>query len=156
MPLVTKEGFICASIESVFNYISEPGNIVEIWPSLVHLTIEKKLDNGGYSFRWKYIMSGITLTGRGECIDLVPNLWIITKTHGGLESTHTWTFRANDQDTRVTLTVDYQLPSQFLNRVAEITMLDSNEKEVELILDNLRKKFEKTDRVPQPVKLNNS
>ena len=96
MPLVTKEGFICASIESVFNYISEPGNIVEIWPSLVHLTIEKKLDNGGYSFRWKYIMSGITLTGRGECIDLVPNLWIITKTHRGLESTHTWTFRAND------------------------------------------------------------
>ena len=156
MPSVTKEDFISASIESVFNYIREPENMVEIWPSLISLTIEKKLDNGGYRFRWAYKMSGITLTGRGECIDLVPNLWIITKTHRGLESTHTWTFRANDQDTRVTLTVDYQLPSQFLNRVAEITMLDSNEKEVELILDNLRKKFEKTDRVPQPVKLNNS
>ena len=150
MPSVTKEDFISASIVSVFNYISEPGNIVEIWPSLVQLTIEKKLDNGGYSFRWK------TLTGRGECIDLVPNLWLITKTHGGLECTHTWTFRANAHGTRETLTVDYQLPSQFLNRVAEITILGSNEKEVELILDNLRKKFEKTDRVPQPVKLNNS
>ena len=156
MPSVTKEDFINASIESVFNYIREPGNMVEIWPSLISLTIEKKLDNGGYRFRWAYKMSGITLTGRGECIDLVSNLWLISKTHGGLESTHTWTFRANNHGTRVTLTVDYQLPSHFLNRVAESTMLNSNEKEVELILDNLRKKFEKTDRVPQLVKLNNS
>jgi uncharacterized membrane protein len=156
MPSVTKEDFISASIESVFNYIREPENMVEIWPSLISLTIEKKLDNGGYRFRWVYKMSGITLTGRGECIDLVPNLWLISKTHGGLESTHTWTFRANNHGTRVTLTVDYQLPSHFLNRVAESTMLNSNEKEVELILDNLRKKFEKTDRVPQLVKLNNS
>ena len=156
MPLLTKEIFVDAPLVEIYNFVSQPGNLPQIWPNLLWISKDKILSNGGYSFRWKYMMSGITLTGRGECIDLVPNLWLISKTHGGLESTHTWTFRANDQGTRVTLTIDYQLPSQFLNRVAEITMLDSNENEVDLILDNLRKKFEKTDRVPQLVKLNNS
>jgi len=64
------------SIESVFNYIGEPGNMVEIWPSLISLTIEKKLDNGGYRFRWAYKMSGNNSDRSGECIDLVPNLWV--------------------------------------------------------------------------------
>jgi uncharacterized membrane protein len=156
MPLLTKETFIDAPLVEIYKFVSQPCNLPQIWPNLLWIAEEKILSNGGYSFRWKYKLSGVTLTGRGECINLVPNLWLISKTHGGLESTHTWTFRANHQGTRVTLTIDYQLPSQFLNRVAEVTMLNSNEKEVELILDNLRKKFEKTAGVLQFVKLNNS
>ena len=156
MPLLTKETFIDAPLVEIYNFVSQPGNLPQIWPNLLWIAEEKILSNGGYSFRWKYKLSGVTLTGRGECINLVPNLWLISKTHGGLESTHTWTFRDNHHGTRVTLTIDYQLPSRFLNRVAAATMLDSNEKEVELILDNLRKKFEKTAGVLQFVKLNNS
>jgi hypothetical protein len=156
MPLLTKETFVDASLVEIFKFVSQPGNLPQIWPNLLWIGEEKILSNRGYSFRWKYKLSGITLTGRGECVDLVPNLWLISKTHGGLESTHTWTFRANHHGTRVTLTIDYQLPSQFLNRVAESTMLNSNENEVELILDNLRKKFDKTAGVLQLVKLNNS
>ena len=156
MPLLTKEIFVDAPLVEIYNFVSQPGNLPQIWPNLLWISKDKILSNGGYSFRWKYMMSGITLTGRGECIDLVPGLWLISKTHGGLESTHTWTFRDNHHGTRVTLTIDYQLPSRFLNRVAAATMLDSNEKEVELILDNLKIKLEKADRVLQSVKLNNS
>jgi uncharacterized membrane protein len=142
MPLVTKEVFICAPLETIFIYVKKPGNLLEIWPSLEKITVEKELANGGYTFRWKYKMSGIILTGRGECMDIVPNLWLISKTHGAVDSTHTWTFRANDHGTRVTLTVDYNLPSQLLNRIAEMTIIKVNEKEIESILDNLRVKFE--------------
>ena len=142
MPLFTKEIFINAPCESIYTYVSKPVNLLQIWPSLEEISNEKLLSNGGYSFNWKYKMAGLHFKGTGECIDIAPNCWFTSKTHGPIESTHTWTFRSRENKTRVTLTVDYNLPSQILNKLAGITLTNKNEREAELILDNLRKKFE--------------
>jgi uncharacterized membrane protein len=141
MPSVTKEVFITAPLNEIYDYAKIPSNLPQIWPSLVEINNEKLLDNGGYRFHWKYIMSGITFKGAGEYTDIVPNLWLISNTHGDIESTHTWTFRFRDNKTKVTLTVDYRLPTQLIKRLGVFT-LAKNEKEAELILDNLRMKFE--------------
>lgn len=142
MPPVTKEVYINAPVEAIFDYVKIPKNLLQIWPNLVELNNEKLIDNGGYRFHWKYKMFDITFKGTGECTNIVPNLWLISKTQGDIESAHTWTFRFKDNRTRVTLTVDYHLPSQLLNRLAKVTLINKNEKEAELILDNLRMKFE--------------
>ena len=53
----------------------------------------------------------------------------------------TWTFRTKENQTRVTLTVDYRVPLTIIGRLTEIIVMKMNEKEAELVLDNLRIKF---------------
>ena len=47
-----------------------------------------------------------------------------------------------DDKTRVTFTNDYKIPEPLLARVHESIINKMNEKETELILENLRAKFE--------------
>jgi uncharacterized protein YndB with AHSA1/START domain len=144
MLILNKEVFVNAPLNEVFDFVKQPANLPKIWPGLVEMKDEKLLPNGGYSFRWKYKMSGIHFKGTGECVDIVPNLWFTSKTQGAIESTLTWTFRAIDDKTRVTLTICYSIPYILLRLLAERTISKMNEKEADLILDNLRKAFELT------------
>lgn len=117
---------------------------MRIWPSLVEVKNEKLLPNGGYSFAWVNKMLGIHFKGTGEYVDISPNNWFSLKTVGAIETTITWTFRSKDNETRVTFTVDYRIPAPPLGRLAKIIIMKSNEKEAEVIFDNLRVNMEDT------------
>ena len=136
MAEINKEITIDAPINKIFAYINKPRNLPEIWPSLVQITDETLLPNGGYSFRWSYKMSGIILKGKGECTELAPNQWLIVKTKGAIESTITFTFRSKETQTRITLTIEYRTP--ILNRLGSKIVEKMNEQEADLILANLR------------------
>jgi uncharacterized protein YndB with AHSA1/START domain len=144
MPKVDNEVIINAPVEKIFNYISQPRNLQQIWPSVVEIKNQKLLPNGGYRYQWTYKMSGIHFTGQGECIDLVPNVVLTSKNTGAIESMVRFTFRSKENQTKVTLSIDYQVPSSLLGHLAEIIILKMNDKEAELILDNLRIIFEKS------------
>ena len=144
MPKVDNEVIINAPVEKIFNYISQPSNLLQIWPSLVEIKNQKLLPNGGYNYQWTYKMSGIHLTGTGECIDLIPNVVLASKNTGAVESTVRFSFLYKGIQTKVTLSIEYQIPSTLLGRIAEIIILKMNDKEAELILDNLRIIFEKS------------
>ena len=105
---------------------------------------EKLLANGGYSYRWKYKMSGIMLTGTGECIEIKPNLLLISKNVGDFDSIVTFTFQSTDIRTRISLTFDYKLPFRLSNQLTENIILKMNAKEAGLILDNLRIRLEES------------
>jgi len=89
-----------------------------------------------------YKMFGIYLKGKGECVDIVPNLRLASMNTGSINSLITWTFRSNNLKTTITLTADYQVPSPILDRFSENILIKMGEKEAELILDNLRIIFE--------------
>jgi uncharacterized protein YndB with AHSA1/START domain len=144
MPKVDNEVIINAPVEKIFNYISQPSNLQQIWPSLIEIKNQELLPNGGYRYQWTYKMSGIHLTGEGECIDIVPNLVLTSKNTGAMDSIVRFTFRSKDIQTKVSLSIDYQIPSTLLGHLAEIIILKMNDKEAELILDNLRIIFEKS------------
>ena len=146
MPIADKEIEIEAPVEDVFNYVKEPGNLMQIWPGFIEMKQEKTFPNGGYTFRWKYKMAGFHFTGKGECFDIAPNLWLRSRTTGAIESTATWTFRSTGSKTRVTLTVEYRIPMPLLNRLVESKIVKMNEKEAELILTNLRTRYEARDK----------
>ena len=55
---------------------------------------------------------------------------------------NTWTFRAKKDKTRVTFTMDYQVPMILAGRVDTDTLNNMNERESELLLENLRTTFE--------------
>jgi hypothetical protein len=82
------------------------------------------------------------LEGTAEYTDKVQNSRLTVKTKGAIDATMTWTFRSNENLTRVTLSVDYRLPlsvSSLLNGNVAIAM---NDREAEVILNNLRAVFE--------------
>ncbi|MGP8079636.1 MAG: SRPBCC family protein [Dehalococcoidales bacterium] len=144
MPRVDNEVIINAPVQKIYNYISQPSKLQQIWPSLVEITNEKLLPNGGYSYRWKYKMSGIMFSGIGECIDIKPNLLLISKNIGDFDSTVTFTFQSRNVRTRITLTFDYNLPLTLSSKLTENIILKMNTKEAGLILDNLRIRFEES------------
>jgi uncharacterized membrane protein len=142
MPIINKEIIIKAPPEALFNYTSKPTNLPQIWPGLVELKTLRSLPNGGFSFQWIYKMSGINFSGLGECIDIIPFHWFTSRMTGGFESTNTWTFRAKREKTRVTFTMDYRVPVALSGRMDENTLNKMNERESELLLENLRTLFE--------------
>jgi hypothetical protein len=87
-------------------------------------------------------MSGIHFTGVGECIDLKPNLVLASKNSGTIESIVTFKFLSMGIQTKVSLTIDYQVPMSLFGQLTEIIILKMNAKEAGLILDNLRIRFE--------------
>ena len=63
---IDKEVTVNAPIEQIFNYISEPSNPPEFWPSLMEIKDIQSLPNGGYSARWTYKMLGMRFEGTAE------------------------------------------------------------------------------------------
>ncbi|MGP8081109.1 MAG: SRPBCC family protein [Dehalococcoidales bacterium] len=144
MPKVDNEVIINAPVQDVFNYVSQPSNLQQIWPSLIEIKNEKLLPNGGYSYRWDYKMSGIHFTGVGECIEMKPNLILASRNTGAIESTVLFKFLSIGIQTKVSLTIDYKVPMSLLGHLTEIIILRMNAKEAGLILDNLRIRFEES------------
>ena len=135
---------IKAPVEKVFDYISEPTNLPEIWPSLVEIKDVQKLPSGGTRDRWVYKMAGIRLEGTSESEDAecIPNQRFVSKTKGGVESTQTWMFQPEAGGTKVTLEVEYTVPIPVLGKLAEAIIVKMNEHEGELILANLKARME--------------
>ena len=144
MATTDKEIMIKAPVEKIFNFVLKPSNLLQIWPSLIDIQNERLLPNGGYSAKWMYKMCGRHFQGSSEVADIHPNCWFISNTHGALESTITWTFRSKENQTRVTLTIDYRVPSTLIGRLTEIIVVKMNDKEADLVLDNLRTKLEES------------
>jgi uncharacterized membrane protein len=144
MATTDKEIMIKAYPEKIFNYVLKPSNLLQIWPSLIDIKNERLLPKGGYSAKWMYKMGGMHFQGSSEVVDIHPNCWLTSNTHGALESTITWTFRSKENQTRVTLTIDYRVPSTLIGRLTEIFVINMNDKEADLMLDNLRTKLEES------------
>ena len=142
MPTVENEVVINAPVHEIYGYVSKTSNLLQIWPSLVEITHQTLLPNGGYSYRWKYKMAGIRLSGIGECIQIEPNALLISKNIGDFESIVTFKFQSYNNRTRVALSFTYRLPGILSNQLTENIVLRMNSKEAGLILDNLRIVFE--------------
>ena len=72
-------------MHQIYDYVSKTSNLPQISPSLLEITHETLLPNGGYSYRWKYKMAGIRLSAIGECIQISPNALLISKNIGDFE-----------------------------------------------------------------------
>jgi carbon monoxide dehydrogenase subunit G len=138
MAIINKEITINAPPHKIFNFFRKPSNLTQIWPGLILIKNEQLLPSGGYSFEYVYKMAGMQLEGTGAFADISPNNWFSIKTKGAVDSIITWTFRSIDRQTRVTLTIDYHVPSALVSWLTGAIIVKMNEQEAELILANLR------------------
>jgi ribosome-associated toxin RatA of RatAB toxin-antitoxin module len=60
---------------------------------------------------------------------------------GSINSTITWTFRSNEEATKVTFTVEYKVPIPLLGKMAEAIIVKMNDQEGDLIMVNLGVRF---------------
>ena len=142
MAKVEKTITINAPVEKVFDYIDQPTNLPEIWPSLMEIKDVQTLPNGGHTDRWVYKMAGMRFEGTTEGIEHVTNQRIVSKTKGGVKSTQTWMFQPEAGGTKVTFEVEYNIPIPVLGKLAEAIVVKMNDREGDSILANLKTRME--------------
>ena len=143
MATINKALVIKAPPDKIFDFVIKSSNLIRLWPSLLEITNEKSLPNGGYCANYKYKMAGITLNGKSECIEVVPGKMFSVRINGAVDCTMTWTIQPQDNlQTKVNITMDYQAHLPPFNCLAENIVAKMNERESEVILDNLREILE--------------
>ena len=146
MSRIEKGIIVNSTIERVFNYIKDPSNWPEFWPSLIEISDIQPLPNGGYKARYEYNMAGMRFKGEGKYTEYIPNKCIVVSTNGGIISKLTFTFLTVNESsqikkTRVTLTVEYNIPIPLLGKLAEVVISKMNEQDIGLCLSNLQARF---------------
>ena len=133
---------IQAPVEKIYEFLTLPTNLVEIWPSMVEAKDLRKLPNGGYYFNWVYKMAGIRFEGSSEDIEVDPCHKVVSKSKGGIDSTITFTFEPQEAVTKVTFEVEYNIPIPLIGKLAETIIVRQNEHETEALLANLKTRME--------------
>ncbi len=129
-------------MEKVFDFMAQPQNLPEIWPSLQEVRNVQPLPNGGYAYDWSYKMAGVRFDGHAQRTEFVRNQHIVDKNESSIPSTFVWDYRAEDGGTRVTVNVDYTIPGAALGKLAEPIIHKMNEHEAEIVLANLKARME--------------
>ena len=142
MVKIVKSILIDAPVEKVFGYFGDPTNLPDVWPSLLEVRDVQRLPNGGNSFRYVYKLAGMRFEGTSEDIEYIPNQRSVTENRGGITSTITMTFQPEDARTKLTFVEKGTIPIPVLGKLAEAVILKMTEREIELMLANVKDNLE--------------
>jgi len=144
MAKIVRSVTINVPVEKVFNYLDDPSNLPEIWPSLVEVSDVQRTPEGvGSSNHWVYKLAGIRLKGINEIVEYVTNERIVHKASGGgLKSTQTYTFEGTNGGTKFTCETVYTIAIPVLGKLAEAFVVKLNENEADVFMANLKARME--------------
>lgn len=142
MAKIEKSIYIQAPVEKVFAFMAEPSNLPQIWPSLMEVRNVQPLPNGGYTYDRTYKLAGMRVEGHAEWVEFVKNQRIVDKNESGIPSTFVWTYKGENNSTRVGLSVDYTISGAVLSHLAEPIVHKMNEHEADVVLANLKARME--------------
>lgn len=138
MVTVKKQIHIDAPVEKVFEFTMMPRKMLEIWPNMIKVENITRSGAEGAEFDWEYKMAGMTFHGHSATVEMEPNKHSVDKTTGGIPSTMTWDFQAENGGTHLDLEVAYEVPLPLLGRLAEKVIVKMNENEIETVLANIK------------------
>ena len=142
MPILGKKIWIDAPVSRVFDYLDNPENLPDVWPSLLKVSNVVRSPNGGASFQWTYRMSGMEFDGSSSTTEHLRNHRCVVKSQTGIESTTILTFQARAGGTDLRLEATFLVPLPLQGRVAEALLAQDGEAEVTLFLSNVKAKLE--------------
>ena len=141
MVKIKRNVLICAPVDVVFSYMTNPVNTLEWLPSLTEIR-----DVTGYGvgmqWDWSYKMFGLLFKGEAEVIEYITNEHYVFMTGGGVKSTWTYSYRSEYGGTRMYLEVGYNVPIPVLGKVTEKLVLLQNEREANLAIANIKANLE--------------
>lgn len=143
MVKISRDIKIQAPINNVFDFLSEPENLPEIWPNIVEVrNIKRPKIGNNVQYDWTYKMSGMRFDGKSEMVDYALYERMVTKSSKGLTSSIIWKFNKEERETQVMLEIEYEIPAALLNKVNEKIILQENEHDVDAMLENLKSHVE--------------
>ena len=142
MAIIRKSIVINAPVETVYDFLTRPQNLLQIWPSLIEVRNVKRAANGAHSFDWTYKMAGVKFRGHTEVTEVEPNKGHVARVVKGIPSTFIWTYIGLGNETTVNLEVEYTMPGRVLRTLSEPFVTKVNERDADALLTNLKTRLE--------------
>lgn len=142
MAKIRKSISIRAPLEDVYEFMTRPENLPEIWPGLFEVSHVRRGPDGAHSYDWVHKMGGVLFKGHAETLDVTPKQRVVIKNEKGITSTTLWAFSSDNGCTKVGLDVDYVPPEKLLEKFPEPFLHRINEREAEMLLENLKNRLE--------------
>ncbi len=134
---------IDAPVRTVFEYMDDPRNHVEVTPSLSEVSDIEPLENGGKRVSHTYRMAGVGLEGELVQTTHKEDALMTFEMHGALEGEIRLRFRELGEDrTELTYEADYELPETVLASVTAPFVRIYNERELRTTLENVKSRLE--------------
>jgi len=141
MPVVSKSVTINAPVGKVFEVVTTPDNWIRYVTSLVDISDRSAdLPAKGSTFTWEYKMMGIRFSGKGTVTENRENENFGLHMEGKFPIKETYVFReSGDSSTELKVTVDFDLPGDFLKIFANTGLMDKmNELEAKSALEKIK------------------
>jgi uncharacterized membrane protein len=146
MPAVEKSITINVPIDTVFSMVADaPERMAEWWPPIeLQERVSPPPTNVGSVSRYVYNMLGVKIKGEHRVESIRRNDHLTVKTISGLDSSFHFQFEpAGASATRLTITVDYQLPGSIVGQLLNKAVIEGeNAKNLEKGLENLKRIME--------------
>jgi uncharacterized membrane protein len=142
MAKIQKSVTINAPVQKVFDFMADPRNLPEVWPSMVEVKDVKPSSAGGFNFGWTYKMAGVRIEGASETIEFIANKHNVTVSTKGIQSKFTWDYKSGPGGTKLDVQVEYTVPIPVLGKLAESFIIKQNDHESDALLANLKARME--------------
>jgi uncharacterized membrane protein len=128
------------SPESVMDYIIDITNHPAfIGPLKSVANIKGDVKKPGTTWDWVYSLAGVELAGKAETVRFVPGKEFVYKTTTGAKSTFTYRAdAAGGKKTRISLNVDYEVPTNALGKMKASVFEKLNDAEGKRVVENLK------------------
>lgn len=128
---------IDAPIESVFAYVTNPAHSPEWIPSLVEVS-NVRGDGSKMSYDWIFKMVGLRLAGKTKVTEFEKNKYFEHRSDGAISSTWRYEFDRHSGQTRVKLSIEYDVPTRVGKKIAEKILVRQHQREMKVSLNALK------------------
>lgn len=142
MKSIEKSIRINAPASKIYEYVTNPTNLPEIWPSMLEVSNVTRNPDGSHSFDFVYKMAGFRFNAHAATVKVIREKYVEVETKVGVTSIFRWSYKGTDGVTEIKLHVDYELPLPLLGKLAESFLVRLNERECEHLLASLKDRME--------------
>lgn len=130
---------VSCSPGSVMDYIIDVTNHPAfIGPLKSVANIKGDVKKAGTSWDWVYSLAGIELSGKAETVRFVPGKEFVYKTTTGAKSTFTYRADPAGAKTKLSLNVEYEVPTNALGKMKASVFEKLNDAEGKRVVENLK------------------
>jgi uncharacterized membrane protein len=130
---------VSCSPQSLMDYIVDVTNHPAFIGPLKSVTnIKGDVKKPGTSWDWVYSLAGVELSGKAETVRFVPSKEFVYKTTTGAKSTFTYRADSAGAKTKLSLNVEYEVPTNALGKMKASVFEKLNDAEGKRVVQNLK------------------
>ena len=137
MAFLKKSILINAPADRVFAYVTEPTTMPDWFPGGVEVRNVVGIGEG-QQYEWTHKYVGVLLRGQTTVVEHVPNERAVHQSIGTIDSIWTFSVEPQEEDTTLTIEVEYSMPIPVLGKLAEQVVARRDARDLEMGLINVK------------------